>query len=276
MGFQSLFSTLLCFLAIAHAGQLTVQSPRLTIFGPDGSQLRSELIALTNRPDPVTLGPSDTLKLTFQVAEQAIDNGVQPHQTFLRFFDSTTGEEGIQPVKTTPSGKAKFELNMAKPSSSLPPSGAAPLRVSLLLGSFVHSPAAFDLFDLYIPPSAPAPVHPEEVFYHPRPELAHTFHPDPKLPPRPVSALFAALVLAPWFILFVLWGAVRPGVPHLFSPSILAFVLSLALIEGLLFWYWIELRLGQILLYGSGAVTLTLLTGKQALAGIAGRRTRSR
>jgi len=222
------------------------------------------------------LGQTDTLKLTFQVADQAADTGIQPHQTFLRFFDPTTGEEGIQPVKTTPSGKAKFELNMAKPPSSLPPSGAAPLRVSLLIGSFVHSPAVLDLFDLHIPPSAPAPVHPEEVFYSPRPEIAHTFRPDQRLPPRPVSALFAALVLAPWAALLVLWGAVRPGVPHLFSLSVLSFILSLALIEGLLLWYWIELRLGHILLYGSGAATLTLLTGKQALAGIAARRTSSR
>ncbi|KAI0277915.1 Oligosaccharyltransferase subunit Ribophorin II-domain-containing protein [Russula aff. rugulosa BPL654] len=275
MGLQSLFSALLCFIAAAHAAQLTVRSPRFTILGSDGSQLSSEQISLTKRPDVITLGPADTLKLTFQVTEEATDNGVQPHQTFLRFFDSTTGEEGIQPVKITPSGKAKFELNMAKPPSSLPPSGDAPLRVSLLLGSFVHSPVTFDLFDLHVPPSAPAPVHPEEVFYLPRPELAHTFRPDQKLPPRPISALFAALVLAPWAVLFVLWGAVRPGVPHLFSPSVLSFILSLALIEGLLFWYWIELRLGEILLYGSGAATLTLLTGKQALAGIAKRRTRS-
>jgi hypothetical protein len=70
----------------------------------------SNSISLTKRPDPVTLGPNDKLKLTFQVAEQGTDNGVQPHQTFLRFVDSTTGEEGIQPVKITPSGKAKFEL----------------------------------------------------------------------------------------------------------------------------------------------------------------------
>src|SRR5216683_557364 len=70
----------------------------------------SNRISLTKRPDPVTLGPNDKLKLTFQVAEQGTDNGVQPHQTFLRFFDSTTGEEGFQPVKITPSGKAKFEL----------------------------------------------------------------------------------------------------------------------------------------------------------------------
>jgi hypothetical protein len=37
------------------------------------------------------LDPSDILKLTFQVAEQATDNGIQPRQAFLRFFDLTTG-----------------------------------------------------------------------------------------------------------------------------------------------------------------------------------------
>lgn len=35
---------------------------------------------------------------------------MQPHQTFLRFFDPKTHEEGIQPVRVTPGGKAKFEL----------------------------------------------------------------------------------------------------------------------------------------------------------------------
>lgn len=93
---------------------------------------------------------------------------------------------------------------MVKPLSALPPSGAAPLHVSLILGSFVHKPASLDLFDLHIPPSAPAPVHAEEVLYHPRPEIMHTFRADPKLPLRPVSALFTALVLAPWAALFVL------------------------------------------------------------------------
>ena len=102
---------------------------------------------------------------------------------------------------------------MAKPPNSLPPSGAAPLHVSLLLGSFVHSPATLDLFDLHIPPSAPAPVHPDESLYSPRPELVHTFRPEQKLPPRFVSALFAALVLSPWVVLF---GLVRYIVVSLF------------------------------------------------------------
>lgn len=64
----------------------------------------------TQKTESLTLGPSDTLKLTFQVTETEQDNGVQPHQTFLRFYDSVSGEEGIQPVRVTPGGKAKFEL----------------------------------------------------------------------------------------------------------------------------------------------------------------------
>ena len=42
MGFELLFSALLFFIAAAHAGQLTVKSPRVTIIGPDGGQRSSE------------------------------------------------------------------------------------------------------------------------------------------------------------------------------------------------------------------------------------------
>lgn len=59
-------------------------------------------------PETLTLGQRDKLKLTFQVV--ADGDGVQPHQTFVRFYDATTGEEGIQPVKVGSNGKAKFEL----------------------------------------------------------------------------------------------------------------------------------------------------------------------
>ena len=58
---------------------------------------------------PLTLGPSDVLKLTFSVVEGKKE-GVHPHQTFVRFYDEATGEEGIQPVRVSASGKAKFEL----------------------------------------------------------------------------------------------------------------------------------------------------------------------
>ena len=52
----------------------------------------------------------ETLKLTFTVFDDGKDQDVMPHQTFLRFYDETTGEEGIQPLRVTSGGKAKFDL----------------------------------------------------------------------------------------------------------------------------------------------------------------------
>lgn len=101
---------------------------------------------------------------------------------------------------------------MSKPPASLPPTPATsnsthtssstnPLSVSLILGSFTHSPAQGRLFDLILPPSQPAPSHPDEVTFHPQPELFHTFREDPTSPPKVISLLGAGIVFAPWVVL---------------------------------------------------------------------------
>ena len=95
---------------------------------------------------------------------------------------------------------------MARPPPSLPPTTDHPLAVSLILGSFVHDPVTFDLFDLYVPASATPAAHPDEASFYPQPPIAHTFRPEQRLPPKVVSAFFAALVLAPWAALL---GLVR-------------------------------------------------------------------
>lgn len=64
---------------------------------------------------PLELSSTDVLKLSFTVVEASSKKGgegkgVQPHQTFLRFYDEVTGEEGIQPLRVGSSGKAKFEI----------------------------------------------------------------------------------------------------------------------------------------------------------------------
>ncbi|KAI0676458.1 oligosaccharyl transferase delta subunit [Trametes maxima] len=269
------FSWFIFFLAAvgAHAATLTLQSPRVTISASNASQLRSEPLSFVHKPSPaLSLGPSDVLKLTFQVVDKEDGKGVQPHQTFLRFYDEVSGEEGIQPVRVSPGGKVKFELNMARPPTSLPPTTSDPLKVSLYIGSFVHSPVQYDLFDLVVPPSQPPPQHPDEASFHVRPEIHHTFRPDQKLPPKVISAFFTALLAAPWVILLGLWSHIRPQVPHLFSPSILPFIATLASFEVLLASYWVGLRLGQVLLYGAILAVPTALTGKRALAAIGDRR----
>ncbi|KAH9941644.1 oligosaccharyl transferase delta subunit [Epithele typhae] len=254
--------------AAAHASVLTLQSPRFSISSSDAAQLRAEPLSTTYKPSPaLSLGPTDTLKLTFQVVDEA-GKGVQPHQTFIRFFDPVTGEEGIQPVKVTSGGKAKFELNMAKPPASLPPTSEDPLRVTLYIGSFVHAPLEMDLFDLIVPASQTPPQHPDDVFFHPRPEIFHTFRSEPKVPPKFVSAVFTLFLAGPWVVLLGMWAHMGPQVPHLFSPSILPFVATLGAFEALLVWYWVELRLGQVLLYGAVLSIPTAITGKRALAAV--------
>ena len=93
---------------------------------------------------------------------------------------------------------------MAKPPSSLPPTSTAPLKVTLLLGSFVHSPLKIDLFDLYLPPSHLPAQHPDEASFHILPTIEHTFRPDQKSPPRFISAVFAGIVVLPWVLLLAL------------------------------------------------------------------------
>lgn len=65
----------------------------------------------------------------------------------------------------------------------------------------MHDPLQAHLFDISIPPSAPPPQHPEEATFHPLPEIQHTFRPEPKLPPKVISASFTAVALAPWLVL---------------------------------------------------------------------------
>ncbi|KAJ6519633.1 oligosaccharyl transferase delta subunit [Mycena sanguinolenta] len=268
-----LLSGLLALAVTAQASVLTLNTPRVTTYNSAGEGIRTEVLKLTEKPlHPMVVGPTDSLKLTFQVVEEDSSKGVQPLQTFLRFYDPETNEEGIQPLRVTPAGKSKFELNMAKPPLSIPPTTSSPLQVTLIIGSDSHSPLKIELFDMTLPESQSAPQHPDEASFHLLPEIVHTFRAPQKVPPRPVSALFAGVALAPWAVLIALWSQVFPGVPYLFSLSILPFIASLGAFEVLLVWYWVDLKLGDVLLYGGILGVATLFTGNAALASIGARR----
>ena len=277
-----------CTLGIAGQHTLIRYAHRLSLTRKSGAAVKLE--------------GKDTLKITFQVVDKESGKGVQPHQTFLRFFDPKTNEEGIQPVRVTPGGKAKFELvksssqdldylskfplqNPSKPPLSIPPTPTDdPLQVSLIIGSSAHDPLSVELFDLVLPLSQPAAEHPQEAAFHVRPEIKHTFRPDPTLPPKAISFVFAAIALSPWVVLVGLvrrsqylliftsshtqWSQVAPSPTQLLSPNVLPFVLSLGAFEVLLFRYWVGLKLGQVLLYGAILAIPTVFAGKQALATI--------
>jgi len=54
--------------------------------------------------------------------------------------------------------------------------------------------------------------------------------------------------------------------------SVLPFISLLGAFEGLLLWYWIDLKLGQVLLYGAVLSVFTIFAGKHALFTIGERR----
>jgi len=268
-----LLSTLSLLALVLNVYALAVEDLKVVVTSTDGVQQHSSSLTPGKVPAaPVDVGTTDTLKITFAVKDREGGQGVQPHQAFLRFYDENTGEEGIQPVRVTSTGKGKYDLIMSRPPPSLPPSGADPLRVSLILGSFVHPPAKYDLFDLSIPASQPGPVHPEEASFHPLPEIHHTFRPEHQAPPQFVSLVFTGVVLAPWFVLVGLWSNIPYKLPGFSSPSILSFLGTLAAFEGLLFWYWVDLKLGQVLTYGAILGAFTFATGNRALSYIAKQR----
>lgn len=66
---------------------------------------------------------------------------------------------------------------------------------------------------------------------------------------------------------FVQFSQIRPfpSFTRAFEPTTLSFIASLTAMEGLLFWYWVDLKLGQVLAYGAVVGLITTITGKKAL-----------
>jgi oligosaccharyltransferase complex subunit delta (ribophorin II) len=60
--------------------------------------------------------------------------------------------------------------------------------------------------------------------------------------------------------------------PNLTSSRILPFTALLGAFEVLLLWYWVSLRLGQVLLYGAILTPFTAYAGKTALLAMSERR----
>lgn len=264
---------LLLLAGLVSAAELTLKSPKLTVeYADKRASLHEKLSVSKPLAKPVELQSNDVLSLNFQIVEEKSQDGVQPQQAFLRLYDSETEEEGIIPLRVTSLGKVMFQLNMAKPPSSLPPTGSNPLKASLILGSYTHTPVKWDLFDVKLPPSLPLPAQPEETLYKPLPTIAHTFRPDHKAPPQILSGLFSLTVLSPWIGLVVVLTQIPQRLPNLSNPSVLPFILLLALFEALFIKYWISLKLGQVLLYGFGIGIVTLLAGKRALTSLSNQR----
>lgn len=185
--------------------------------------LASHLRLAPNKPlpNPVLLGPSDTLKILLTAKEDR--TAKRPHQAFLLIKDPATSLETSYALSVKGNGKGKVELVSSSqcdpsykvltalmqvqkdlPTQLLTSSGL--LSASLIIASFGSSRPyhshAFDL-SLKLDPNSPTPSQESPLRYGRLPELHHTFKSEPKSPSKIITLIFTAAVVMAFPLLAV-------------------------------------------------------------------------
>ncbi|KAF2089188.1 hypothetical protein K490DRAFT_38762 [Saccharata proteae CBS 121410] len=243
-----------------------------------GGALKEKLTPSQALSSPVTLGAADTLKIILTTVE-----GKKPkraHQAFLTLSDPITGLEESFPFSVKDNGKGKVELTQKDiPFQFL--TSTSPTKASLIIASFGSStPYKAAAFDLAITPDPNMPlVVPEApVRYSKRPEIHHIFRDDPKNPPKILTLVFTAAVVAALPILFGGWVMLGANANHLGramgkAPVAHAtFYGSIVAMEGVFFLYYSSWNLFQTLPAAAVVGAVMFLSGSRALSEVQERR----
>ncbi|KAL8776497.1 MAG: hypothetical protein Q9213_008251 [Squamulea squamosa] len=164
---------------------------------------RLGLVENKSLPEPILLGESDTLKIILTTNEDK--KASRPHQAFLLLREPKSNLDTSFPFSVRDSGKGKVELSHKDlPAQFL--SGPKTLSASLVIASFGESKPyrnhAFDLKIDFDPSSPPLSVD-KPLRYGKLPEIHHIFKSDPKSPPKIITIVFAAAVIAALPSLFI-------------------------------------------------------------------------
>jgi oligosaccharyltransferase complex subunit delta (ribophorin II) len=226
----------------------------------------------------VKLGPTGMIKLSLTTKEGS--KAKKPHQAFVVLSDSETGLEVPFPLTLKESGAGSVDIAQKDIPVQLL-TAERPLDAKLLLGSFGPSVAAsVEAFRVEIErdPNASAPKYEAPLRYGKQPEINHIFRADPKNPPKIVSIVFAAAVLAAIPAVLIGWTALGGNVAHL--PKALSnapishsvFFGSIVAMEGALFLYYTSWKLLDILPLMIVIGATAFLSGSKALGEVQSRR----
>ena len=156
-----------------------------------------------------------------------------------------------------------------------------PLKASLIIASFGSSkPYNSQAFSLTVTldPSAPLVLPEPPVRYGKREEIHHIFGSDPKSPPKIITIVFAAAVIAALPILLGLWITLGANVNHLGKAmgsapvSHALFYGSIVGMEGVFFLYYTSWNLFQTLPVAAAVGAVGFLSGSRALTEVQERR----
>ncbi|MCJ1239650.1 hypothetical protein MMC14_007648 [Varicellaria rhodocarpa] len=243
-----------------------------------GGALKEKLVENKSLPKAIQLSPHDTLKIILTTQEGKVSK--RPHQAFLMVKDSQTSLETSYAFSVKESGKGKVDLTYKDIPHQLLSSSSS-LSVTISIASFGSSrPYIFKAFDLSIKtdPNAPVSVPDNPLRYGKLPEIHHFFKVDPKSPPKIITLIFTAIVLAALPSLFVTWLSLGANFSHLskaMSSSPISHTLffgSMLAMEGIFFMYYTSWNLFQTLPAAVAVGCVTFVSGSRALSEVQERR----
>ncbi|KAF1990289.1 hypothetical protein K402DRAFT_389918 [Aulographum hederae CBS 113979] len=243
-----------------------------------GGGVKEKFSAGSPLSNPIALGSSDTLKIILTTTEGK--TGKRAHQAFLTLKEPVTGLEESFPFTLKESGKGKVDLTHKDlPTQFL--TNTSPVEASIVIGSFgsskPYNSKAFTL-KVSLDASLPPPTSETPVRYGKQPEIHHIFRADPQSPPKIITIVFAAAVLAAVPVLFGAWLMLGANVNHLgkaMSGAPVAHALffgSIVAMEGIFFMYYTTWNLFQMLPVAGVVGTVAFLSGSRALTEVQDRR----
>jgi len=226
----------------------------------------------------IALGAADTVKIILTATENG--KAKRPHQAFLLLQEQDTGLETPYTFTVKSEGKGRVEFSQKDlPVQFL--STSKPLKATLLIASFGSSKGleshVFDV-DVKIDSNAPPSIYEKPLRYGQLNEIHHIFKSDPKNPPKIISLVFVAAVLATIPILLGAWAYLGANLSHLGKATAAApvshalFFGSIVSIEGVFFLYYSTWSLFQMLPVAGAVGLVAFLSGSKALSEVQGRR----
>ncbi|KAI9807943.1 MAG: hypothetical protein M1825_005249 [Sarcosagium campestre] len=229
-------------------------------------------------PKPVKLGATDTLKISLTATEDRKPK--QPHQVFLAIKDSNSGLETSYAFSVKENGKSKAELTHKEIPGQLL-AASQPLKATLIIASFDNAKGLIShAFDLNVASSSAGSSSDTEkpLRYGKLPEIHHIFRADPKSPPKIISLVFTAAVVAALPILFIVWITLGANTSYLslaLSNAPISHTLffgSIVALEAIFFLYYTSWNLFQTLPAAAAVGSIAFFSGSRALTEVQKRR----
>jgi len=226
----------------------------------------------------ISLGATETLKLQLTTTDEK--QAKRPHQAFLTLTEPETGLEESFVFSVKESGKAKVDLTQKDlPFQFL--TSSKPITASILIGSFGSSaPYKNKVFDLNVArdPNVPLVTPEKPLRYGVDKEIHHIFREDPQSPPKIITLVFLAAVVAALPMLFGAWGMLGGNLSH-FGKAMgnapvahAVFYGSILAMEGVFFLYYTSWNLFQTLPAAGAIAVIAFLSGSRALSEVQERR----